>query len=304
MIYNNIIELIGNTPIVKTKNIGKDQADIYVKLESFNPGGSVKDRPALYMINDAIKEGKLKKNQPIIEATSGNMGIALAMIGAVLGNPVIIVMPDTMSIERRKILKAYGANLVLTQGANGMRGAVEKVEELVKENDYFWPRQFENKANVLAHYETTARELVKDFNGEFDAFVAGVGTGGTVSGVGKALKEINPNIIIAAAQPEKSQVLTGGSPSSHGIQGIGANFIPNIFDRDVIDEIINVRDEDAFKWARYLAEKEGLLVGISSGANFYASLELAKKLGTGKKVVTVLPDTGERYLTTSLFDME
>ncbi len=304
MIYNNIIELIGNTPILKTKNIVKNQADIYVKLESFNPGGSVKDRPALYMINDAIKEGKLKKGQPIIEATSGNMGIALAMIGAVLGNPVIIVMPDTMSIERRKILKAYGAKLILTEGAKGMKGAVEKVEELVKENDFFWPKQFENKANALAHYETTARELLKDFNGEFDAFVAGVGTGGTVSGVGKALKEKNPNLIIAAVQPEKSQVLTGGLPSSHGIQGIGANFVPDIFARDVIDEIINVKDEDAFKWARYLTENEGLLVGISSGANFYASLEIAKKLGLGKKVVTVLPDTGERYLTTTLYDME
>jgi len=304
MIYNNIIELIGNTPILKTKNIVKNQADIYVKLESFNPGGSVKDRPALYMINDAIKEGKLKKGQPIIEATSGNMGIALAMIGAVLGNPVIIVMPDTMSIERRKILKAYGAKLILTEGAKGMKGAVEKVEELVKENDFFWPKQFENKANALAHYETTARELLKDFNGEFDAFVAGVGTGGTVSGVGKALKEKNPNLIIAAVQPEKSQVLTGGLPSSHGIQGIGANFVPDIFARDVIDEIINVEDEDAFKWARYLTENEGLLVGISSGANFYASLEIAKKLGLGKKVVTVLPDTGERYLTTTLYDME
>lgn len=304
MIYNNIIELIGNTPILKTKNIVKNQADIYVKLESFNPGGSVKDRPALYMINDAIKEGKLKKGQPIIEATSGNMGITLAMIGAVLGNPVIIVMPDTMSIERRKILKAYGAKLILTEGAKGMKGAVEKVEELVKENDFFWPKQFENKANALAHYETTARELLKDFNGEFDAFVAGVGTGGTVSGVGKALKEKNPNLIIAAVQPEKSQVLTGGLPSSHGIQGIGANFVPDIFARDVIDEIINVKDEDAFKWARYLTENEGLLVGISSGANFYASLEIAKKLGLGKKVVTVLPDTGERYLTTTLYDME
>ncbi len=304
MVYENILELIGNTPIVKTKNIVKDQADIYVKIESFNPGGSIKDRPALYMINEALKTGRLKKNQPIVEATSGNMGIALAMIGTVIGNPVILVMPDTMSVERRKILKAYGAKLILTEGAKGMKGAVDKVEELVRENAYFWPRQFENTANVLAHYETTAREILRDFEGKIDAFVAGVGTGGTVSGVGKALKEINPNIMIVAVQPEKSQVLTGKNPAGHGIQGIGANFIPAIYDDSVVDEIISVKDEDAFKWARYLAEEEGLLVGISSGANYYSSLEIAKKLGSGKKVVTVLPDTGERYLTTALFNLE
>jgi len=304
MIYENILELIGNTPIVKTKKVNENQADIYVKIESYNPGGSVKDRPALYMINDALKTGKLKKNQPIIEATSGNMGIALAMIGTVLGNHVILVMPETMSIERRKILKAYGAELILTEGAKGMKGAVDKVQELLKDNDYFWPRQFENNANVLAHYETTAKEILRDFGGKIDAFVAGVGTGGTVSGVGKALKEINPNIMIVAVQPEKSKVLSGENPSSHGIQGIGANFIPAIYNNDVVDEIISVKDEDAFEWARYLAKEEGLLVGISSGANYFGSLEVAKKLGTGKKVITVLPDTGERYLTTALFNLE
>ncbi|MBC7087656.1 MAG: cysteine synthase A [Tissierellales bacterium] len=304
MVYENILELIGNTPIVKTKKVNENQGDIYVKIESFNPGGSVKDRPALYMINDALKTGKLKKNQPIIEATSGNMGIALAMIGTVLGNHVILVMPETMSIERRKILKAYGAELILTEGAKGMKGAVDKVQELLKDNDYFWPRQFENNANVLAHYETTAKEILRDFGGKIDAFVAGVGTGGTVSGVGKALKEINPNIMIVAVQPEKSKVLSGENPSSHGIQGIGANFIPAIYNNDVVDEIISVKDEDAFEWARYLAKEEGLLVGISSGANYFGSLEVAKKLGTGRKVITVLPDTGERYLTTALFNLE
>jgi len=304
MVYENILELIGNTPIVKTKKVNENQADIYVKIESFNPGGSVKDRPALYMINDALKTGKLKKNQPIIEATSGNMGIALAMIGTVLGNHVILVMPETMSIERRKILKAYGAELILTEGAKGMKGAVDKVQELLKDNDYFWPRQFENNANVLAHYETTAKEILRDFGGKIDAFVAGVGTGGTVSGVGKALKELDRDIKIVAVQPEKSKVLSGENPSSHGIQGIGANFIPAIYNNDVVDEIISVKDEDAFEWARYLAKEEGLLVGISSGANYFGSLEVAKKLGTGRKVITVLPDTGERYLTTALFNLE
>lgn len=304
MLYENITEVIGQTPLVKVNHKEVGSADIYVKLESFNPGGSVKDRPAYYMVKDAAKRGLLKQGDTIIEATSGNTGIALAMIGAALGYHVIIVMPDTMSIERRRIITAYGAELVLTEGKLGMAGAVSKAEALAKENGYFTVQQFENEANVKSHAETTAIEIINDLNGEIDAFVAGVGTGGTISGISKVLKEKNAEILTVAVQPAKSPVLTGGAPAGHGIQGIGANFIPAIYDKAVVDEIIDMDEETAYQAARDLGKNEGILVGMSSGGNFAAAKEIAKRLGEGKKVVVVLPDTGERYLSTVLFAQE
>ena len=305
MKYNSIYKTIGRTPLVKLDSLVKeDMADIIVKLEFFNPGGSVKDRPALYMIKDAEEKGILKAGGTIIEPTSGNTGIALAMIGAVKGYTVKIVMPDTMSIERRKLMKSYGAELVLTEGKYGMAGAVELAKKLAEENGYFMPNQFSNESNVKAHYETTGVEILEDTKGEIDAFVAGVGTGGTITGVGRRLKEINPNIKIIAVEPRKSPILSGGEPGSHGIQGIGANFIPEILDRRIIDEIIQIEDEEAFQYARKMGGQEGILCGISSGANVAAAIKVAKRLGKGKKVVTVLPDTGERYLSTDLFNGE
>lgn len=304
MLYNNITETIGRTPLVKINHKEEGMADIYVKLESFNPGGSVKDRPAFYMIKDAEEKGLIKKGDTIIEATSGNMGIALAMIGAALGYKVVIVMPDTMSVERRRIMTAYGAELILTEGKYGMSGSVNKAEELAKQKGYFMVRQFSNEANVKSHIETTAVEILEDTEGKIDAFVVGVGTGGTVSGVGKVLKEKNKDILVVAVQPIKSPVLTGGAPSGHGIQGIGANFIPDIYDKDVVDEIINMDEDTAYAGARELGKNEGILSGMSSGGNYAAAKEVAKKLGEGKLVVTVLPDTGERYLSTILFAQE
>lgn len=304
MLYQNIIETIGSTPLVKINHLDPESAEIYVKLESFNPGGSTKDRPALYMIQAAEKAGFIKKGDTLIEATSGNMGIALSMIGAALGYKIVIVMPDTMSEERRRIVKAYGAELILTEGKLGMAGAVAKSEELAKAHDYFLIRQFENAANLLSHEETTAVEILHDLSGEVDAFVAGVGTGGTISGVGKVLKAHHSNVLNVAVQPAKSPVLTGGTPAGHGIQGIGANFIPGIYDKDVVDEVLDMDEETAYAAARELGKKAGLLVGMSSGGNFAAAKVIAKKLGKGKKVVTVLPDTGERYLSTILFAEE
>lgn len=304
MIFNNITDAIGRTPLVKINQIDEDMAEVLVKLESFNPGGSVKDRPALYMILAAEKNGLLKKGDTIIEATSGNMGIALSMIGAARGYKVKIVMPDTMSVERRRIMTAYGAELVLTEGKLGMKGSVEMAEKLAKENNYFLTRQFSNEANLQSHLETTAKEILEDTEGKLDAFVAGVGTGGTISGVGKVLKEHNKDILTVAVQPVKSPVLTGGAPSSHGIQGLGANFIPDIYDKNVVDEIIDMDEETAYASARELGKNEGLLVGMSSGANFAAALQIAKRLGKGKRVVVILPDTGERYLSTVLFAQE
>jgi len=304
MLYQNIIETIGSTPLVKINHLDPESAEIYVKLESFNPGGSTKDRPALYMIQAAEKAGLIKKGDTLIEATSGNMGIALSMIGAALGYKIVIVMPDTMSEERRRIVKAYGAELILTEGKLGMAGAVAKSEELAKAHDYFLIRQFENAANLLSHEETTAVEILHDLSGEVDAFVAGVGTGGTISGVGKVLKAHHSNVLNVAVQPAKSPVLTGGTPAGHGIQGIGANFIPGIYDKDIVDEVLDMDEETAYAAARELGKKAGLLVGMSSGGNFAAAKVIAKKLGKGKKVVTVLPDTGERYLSTVLFAEE
>ena len=305
MILNNIYESIGKTPIIKLNNlVEEDMADILVKVEGFNPSGSIKDRAALYMIEGAEKEGKLKKGGTIVEPTSGNTGIGLAMIGAAKGYKVILVMPDTMSMERRKILKAYGAELILTEGELGMSGSLEKAKELAKDEGYFMPDQFSNENNVKAHYETTAEEILKDTEGKLDAFVAGVGTGGTVSGVGRKLKENIKDIVIVAVEPTKSQVLVGKEAGPHKIQGLGANFVPSIFDRQAIDEIVNIGDEEALKYARLLGEKEGILAGISSGANLAAVIKIAKRLGKDRRVLTILPDTGERYLSTDLFNGE
>lgn len=305
MIFNNIYETIGKTPIVKLNNLELGgAADICAKVESFNPSGSVKDRASLYMIESAEREGVLTKGGTIIEPTSGNTGIGLAMIGAAKGYKVILVMPDTMSMERRNLMKGYGAEIILTKGIDGMLGSIELAEKLAKEKGYFMPNQFSNINNKIAHYETTAMEILEDTKGDIDAFVAGVGTGGTVSGIGKKLKEYKKDILIVAVQPEKSPVLTKGTAKPHGIQGIGANFIPEIYDADIVDEIIDIKDEDAYEYARILGRKEGILSGISSGANLAAAVIIAERLGKGKKVLTLLPDTGERYLSTSLFTGE
>lgn len=299
MIYNNITELIGNTPIVKLNKLApKDGADIYLKLEFNNPGGSVKDRIALNMILEAEKAGKLSAKSTIIEPTSGNTGIGLAMIGASRGYKVILVMPDTMSMERRKLLKAFGADLILTDGALGMKGAINKAKELVKENEnYFMPQQFENPHNPAAHRKSTALEIVKDFNGELDMLIAGVGTGGTITGTGSVLKEEIDGIKIVAVEPDGSAVISGDKPGPHKIQGIGAGFIPDTLDTKVIDEVFRVKDEDAYDMARSVANTEGILVGISSGAGIFTAIQKAKELGKGKKILVIIPSYGERYLS-------
>lgn len=305
MIINNISETIGKTPIVRLNNIKEDGiGEILSKIEFFNPSGSIKDRAALYMIEDGKKRGLLKDGGTIIEPTSGNTGIGLAMIGSAKGYRVILVMPDTMSIERRKLIKAYGAEIILTDGKKGMSGSVELAKKLSDEKGYFMPNQFSNGSNARAHYETTAEEILKDTDGKLDAFIAGVGTGGTVSGIGKRLKEYNKDILIVAVEPSKSQVLAGGKPASHNIQGIGANFVPDIFDRNVIDGIVNIEDEEAFKYSRLLGRREGILVGISAGANLAAAVKISRRLGKSSRVLTILPDTGERYLSTDLFNGE
>lgn len=302
-IYHSILDTIGETPIVKLKNMTTDEmAQIYVKLESFNPGGSVKDRIALRMIEDAEKSGKLKPGMMIIEPTSGNTGIGLAMVGAAKGYPVTLVMPETMSIERRKLMQAYGANLVLTPGADGMKGAIAEANRLAEEKDGFVPAQFDNPANPKVHEETTAKEIVNAFekNG-LDAFVAGVGTGGTITGVGNELKRMYSNIKIYAVEPEESPVLEGGQSGPHKIQGIGAGFVPSILNINIYDEVLPVKSNDAMETAREIAKKEGILVGISSGAALFAAIEMAKKMTSDQKVLVLLPDNGERYLSTELF---
>lgn len=302
-IYHSILDTIGETPIVKLKNMTTDEmAQIYVKLESFNPGGSVKDRIALRMIEDAEKNGKLKPGMMIIEPTSGNTGIGLAMVGAAKGYPVTLVMPETMSIERRKLMQAYGANLVLTPGADGMKGAIAEANRLAEEKDGFVPAQFDNPANLKVHEETTAKEIVNAFekNG-LDAFVAGVGTGGTITGVGNELKRMYSNIKIYAVEPEESPVLEGGQSGPHKIQGIGAGFVPSILNINIYDEVLPVKSNDAMETAREIAKKEGILVGISSGAALFAAIEMAKKMTSDQKVLVLLPDNGERYLSTELF---
>jgi len=302
---NSITEVIGRTPIVKLNRIvDEDSAEVYVKLEFMNPGSSVKDRIALSMIEDAEKKGLLKPGATIIEPTSGNTGIGLAMVAAAKGYKAVLVMPDTMSLERRNLLRAYGAELVLTPGAEGMRGAVKKAEELAKEHGYFMPQQFNNPANPEIHRLTTGPEIVEQMGDQLDAFVAGVGTGGTITGAGQVLREKYPNIKIYAVEPKDSPVLSGGKPGPHKIQGIGPGFVPEVLDTKIYDEVIQVTTEQAFEYARKAARNEGILGGISSGAAMYAAITVAKKLGKGKKVLAILPSNGERYLSTPLYQYE
>ena len=302
MIYNGILELVGKTPVLKVNSlVDENSAEVYVKLEKFNPGGSVKDRAALGMIEKAEKEGLLKPGVTIVEPTSGNTGIGLAMIGKLKGYKVIIIMPETISKERRDLIKAYGAELVLTEGSKGMKGAIEKALEYEKQGGYFIPQQFENIANPEKHYATTAEEIFEDIN-DLDYFISGVGTGGTVTGVGKNLKEKISGVKVVAVEPSKSPVLSGGNPGPHKIQGIGAGFIPGNYDSSIIDEVVQVTDEDAFKTAKEFAAQEGVLIGISSGAALFAALELAKKVGKGKKILAIAPDGGEKYISMGLYD--
>ncbi len=298
-IANNVTELIGDTPLVRLNRIVKAEASqILAKLEYFNPGGSLKDRICLSMIEDAEKRGLLKEGATIIEPTSGNTGIGLAMIAAVKGYKCILTMPEAMSLERIYILKSYGAHVVLTPAAEGMNGAIKKAEEILRKTpNGFMPQQFKNQANPEIHRKTTAIEIWEATKGNLDAFVAGVGTGGTITGVGEILKKHNPDIRIVAIEPKNSPVLSGGKAGAHKIQGIGAGFIPEILNREIIDSIIQVADEDAFRTAKLLAKEEGLFVGISSGAAVWAAIRVAEDLGKGRTVVTVLPDTGERYFS-------
>ncbi len=301
MIYSNIIETIGKTPIVKLNNIiDEDMAEVYVKLEYFNPAGSIKDRAALSMIEAFISEGKLKKGDTIVEPTSGNTGIGAAMIAASQGFKIVLVMPETMSVERRKLLLAYGAEIILTEGSLGMSGAIKKAEELVSKEGYVMLSQFENPDNPKAHRESTALEILEDMK-NFDVFVAGVGTGGTISGVGEVLKQKLPNLKIVAVEPYDSAVISGEKASAHKLQGIGAGFIPQNLNLDIIDSIEKVKNEEAFEACRNMAKKEGILVGISSGAALSAALKLAKQLGKGKRILFIAPDSGERYLSMDVF---
>ncbi|NLZ49619.1 MAG: cysteine synthase A [Clostridiales bacterium] len=305
-IAKTLTDLIGNTPLLELQSYGKKNnlgATLIAKLEYFNPMSSVKDRIAYAMITDAEEKGILKKDSVIIEPTSGNTGIGLAFVSAAKGYRLILTMPETMSIERRKLLKALGAELVLTPGTEGMVGAIKKAQELAESiPNSFIPQQFENPANPAIHRKTTAQEILRDTDGKIDIFVAGVGTGGTVTGVGEVLKEANPNVKIVAVEPFDSPVLSGGKPGPHKIQGIGAGFVPDIYNSKVIDEIIKVKNEEAFEASRAVAKAEGLLVGISSGAALHAATELAKREeNKGKNIVVLLPDTGERYLSTVLF---
>jgi cysteine synthase A len=306
-IADNLIDLIGNTPLLRLNNYTKDnniEANIIAKLENFNPGGSSKDRIGCSMIEDAEERGLINKDTVIIEPTSGNTGIALALVAAVKKYRLIITLPENFSVERMKLLKALGAELVLTPASEGMRGAIRKAEELAaKIQNSFVPQQFKNPSNSDIHRKTTAEEIWRDTDGEVDIVVAGVGTGGTITGIGEALKEKKPSIKIVAVEPFSSQVLSGGKPGPHNIQGIGSNFIPEVFNKAVVDEIIAVKDEDAFETARKLGKSEGLLVGISSGAAVFAAAKLAKKVANkGKNIVAILPDTGERYLSTELYE--
>jgi len=298
-VAENVTELIGKTPMVRLNRIVKqDSAWIIAKLENFNPGGSVKDRICLSMIEDAEKKGLLKKGSTIIEPTSGNTGIGLSMIAAIKGYKCVLTMPETMSLERVHILKSYGAEVILTPGLEGMNGAIKKAEELLKKiPNSFMPQQFKNPENPAIHRKTTAKEILEATGGNLDAFVAGVGTGGTITGVGEVLKKHNPKIKVIAVEPLASAVLSGKPAGPHKIQGIGAGFIPEVLNRDVIDQIIQVDDNDAFKTSQRLAKEEGLFVGISSGAATFAALKVAKGLGKGKTIVVVLPDTGERYFS-------
>lgn len=303
-IYADILEKIGRTPLVRISKLNRGNAEVLVKVESFNPAGSVKDRIAIGMIEAAEKAGKIAPGALIIEPTSGNTGIGLALVAAVKGYRLILTMPDTMSIERRKLLAAYGAELVLTEGALGMKGAIAKAEELAETHPgSFIPQQFDNPANPEYHKHTTAEEIWQDVGGRVDAFVAGVGTGGTLTGVGEVLKARNPDVKLIAVEPSDSPVLSGGRPGPHKIQGIGAGFVPSVLDTEIIDEVFPVKSEDAGDTARAAAKREGLLVGISSGAALFAALELSKRPEyAGKRIIALLPDTGERYLSGWLFN--
>lgn len=304
IVGNSVADLVGKTPLVKVNRLnGENDADIYLKLEYFNPGSSVKDRIALAMIEAAENSGELQENSTIIEPTSGNTGIGLAMIAAAKGYKAVLVMPDTMSLERRNLLRAYGADLVLTPGAEGMKGAIAKSEELAKENGWFMPQQFNNESNPEIHRLTTGPEIA-DALDQVDAFISGIGTGGTITGVGRVLKERFKDVKIIAVEPEESPILSGGEPGPHKIQGIGAGFVPKVLDTDIYDEIIKVSGDDAYETARRAAREEGILGGVSSGAAIYAALQVAKKLGKGKKVVAILPSNGERYLSTPLYSFE
>lgn len=309
LVVNNITDLIGSTPLVRlNKTVPDGSAEIYLKLEFFNPGSSVKDRIAISIIEEAEREGKLKPGDTIIEATSGNTGIGIALVAAARGYKAILVMPETMSLERRNLLRAYGAEIVLTPGAEGMKGAIRAAQELqAKYPDYFPALQFDNPANVKVHRETTGPEIIRaieSLDGKLDGFVAGVGTGGTITGAGEVLRDRFPDIQIAAVEPASSPVLSGGAPGLHKIQGIGAGFVPSILDTKIYDEIIQVSNEHAFETARRVAKEEGILGGISSGAAIYAAIQLAQRLGSGKRVVAVIPSNGERYLSTVLYQQE
>lgn len=305
-IANSVLELVGQTPIVKLNNIpDKNSADVYLKLEYFNPGSSVKDRIALAMVEAAEKSGQLTEGSTIIEPTSGNTGIGLALVAAAKGYKAILVMPETMSLERRKLLRAYGAELVLTPGPDGMKGAIAKAQELAKENGYLLPQQFLNTANPEIHRQTTGPEIIEAFGDDtLDAFLAGVGTGGTITGTGEALREKYPNIQIYAVEPQDSPVLSGGKPGPHKLQGIGAGFIPDVLNTEVYDQIIQISTEEAFEYARRAGATEGILSGVSGGAAIAAAVQVAKQLGKGKKVLAIIPDNGERYLSTALYQFE
>ncbi len=304
MIYNSIYETIGNTPIINISQLtNENAAKLYVKLEWFNPGGSVKDRIAINMIEAAEKEGKLNPGDTIVEPTSGNTGIGLAMVAAAKGYKAILTMPDSLSIERRKILRGYGAKLILTPADKGMKESIRVAEELVEEHGYFMPMQFDNENNPLAHENNTAQEIINDLP-KITHFIAGVGTGGTITGVGRALKQYNKDIKIIAMEPETSAVISGEDPGKHTIQGIGAGFVPNILDRSVIDDVMTVNDDVSFETARSLAKDHGLFVGISSGANIYGAIQLANSLPSDAIVLTVSASNAERYLSTKLFDQD
>ena len=298
MINNNVLDMIGNTPMIKLNNIGN--SNLYVKLEKYNPAGSIKDRAVYYMVENLEKNGILKKGDVLVEATSGNTGIALSMIGSLKGYKVIIVMPETMSVERRTLMKAYGAKLILTDGSLGMKGSIEMMNKLLSENtNYISLKQFENEYNPLAHYETTGVEIYNQVK-DIDIFVCGVGTGGTISGVGKYLKEKNPNIKVVAVEPEGSPVISKNKKGSHKIQGIGAGFIPKNYNKNVVDEVMTITDEESYEGVRIMAQKEGILVGISSGANIYAALKLCE-MYPDKKIVTVAPDGIDKYMSMGIF---
>lgn len=297
--HPNITELIGQTPLVQLNRFADDEsARLFAKVEFFNPGGSVKDRICLSMIEAAEQSGKLQPGGTMVEPTSGNTGIGLALVAAVRGYKLILVMPESMSMERASLLSSYGAQLVLTPAWEGMRGAIKEAESIIEQNpNYFMPNQFSNPANPAVHRKTTGPEILEALDGKVDAFVVGVGTGGTITGVGEVLKAKNPKTMIVAVEPSASPVLSGGEPGPHKIQGIGAGFVPNVLNRKIIDRVITVSDDDAYKTAKLLARQEGLLVGISSGANALAAQQIARELGRGKTVVTILPDTGERYIS-------